>query len=77
MLSIESYIESDTLLYQVGELRPGFLDKDTASFKGPSPENSLGLNTYESLDNGSGCPNTFKLVSKTHPTTGEILFVVE
>jgi len=78
MLSIQSYIESDKLLYQVGELRPGFLDKDTSLIKGPSPDNSLNLCVYDSMAGGDGeAINSFKLVEKTHPATGEKMFIIE
>jgi len=74
MLSMQSYIESDRLLYQVGELRPGFLDKDTSLVKGPSSDSSL--MSYNSMEKNEAT-DSFKLVEKTHPETGEIMFIIE
>ena len=76
MLSLQSYIESDRLLYQVGELKPGFLDKDTSSVKGPSPDNSLNLCGYDSMEKDEAI-DSFKIVEKNHPETGEKMFIFE
>ena len=76
MLSIKSYIKSDKLLNQVGELRPGFLDKDTSFVKGTSPDNSLSISVYESIEE-SNTVDFFKLVETTHQETGEKMFVIE
>lgn len=73
MLSLKSYIESDKLLQQVGEMRPGFLDKDTSLFKGPFREN---LNGDKFDLDKPDASNSFQLVETKKTETGEIFIDV-
>jgi len=84
MLSIKSYIESGRLLSQVGELMPGFLDKDTLDqLQGPDQgylrtaiSSSFSAGTYDPVEHNEATAS-FKLVEKIHPETGEKMFRIE